>query len=379
MYSRTLKAPKAKSFFLFGPRGTGKTYWVRRNFPEAVYLDLLESRTYNDLLADPQRLERYVLEEAGGCVIVDEVQRVPALLDEVHRVIENRGTRFILTGSSARKLRRGAANLLAGRALTCSMHPLTAPELGKDYRLEHSLKWGQLPNACTDADPEAFLESYVKTYLREEILQEGLTRNLGGFSRFLEAASFAQGSVLNISNVARECAVHRKVVEGYFGILEDLLIGVRLPPFSKRAKRRLVAHRKFYFFDAGVYRTLRPKGPLDSPEEIEGTALETLVFQELRAARDNLGLRLDLYYWRSATGLETDFVLYGKDGFAAIEVKRTDRLRERDLGGLKAFLSDYPTAQAYFFYLGKRRMNFGPIQALPVEDALRGLSGLLKT
>ncbi|MBI4054684.1 MAG: ATP-binding protein [Elusimicrobia bacterium] len=378
MYSRTLKTPAEKSFFLFGPRGTGKTHWVRSTFPQAVYLDLLESRTYNDLLADPQRLERHVPETRGAHVVIDEIQRVPALLDEVHRLIENRRTRFILTGSSARKLRRGSANLLAGRALTCSMHPLTARELDKDYRLEHSLKWGQLPNAYTDSDPEAFLESYVKTYLREEVLQEGLTRNLSRFTRFLEAASFAQGSVLNLSNVARECAVHRKVVESYFGILEDLLIGVRLPPFAKRAKRRPVSHPKFYYFDVGVYRTLRPKGPLDTPEEIEGVALESLVFQELSALLDNLRLNLDLYYWRAATGIETDFVLYGKDGFIGLEVKRTDKVRDKDLRGLKAFISDYPSAKGYLLYLGSKPMNFGRIQALPAEEALRNLAGLIR-
>ncbi|MBI4248070.1 MAG: ATP-binding protein [Elusimicrobia bacterium] len=379
MYSRMLAPPPGKSFFLFGPRGTGKTWWVRATFPKAAYVDLLESRAYNDLLADPQRLEQYIPKERGALVIIDEVQRIPALLNEAHRLIERQGLRFILTGSSARKLRRGSANLLGGRALTRAMHPLTAAELGTDFRLKHSLEWGQLPNACTDRDPGSFLESYVKTYLREEVLQEGLTRNLGGFTRFLEAASFSQGSVLNIANVAQECAVHRKVVENYFSILEDLLIGVRVPAFTKRAKRRLVLHPKFYYFDVGIYRTLRPKGPLDSPQEIEGTALESLVFQELRALRDNAGLKLDLFYWRSATGLEVDFILYGEDGFTALEIKRTNKIRETDLKGLRAFLTDYPSAKAICLYLGERRMRYQNIQALPLEEALRDLPELLRS
>ena len=290
MYSRIIKAPKAKSFFLFGPRGTGKTTWVKTAFPKATYIDLLEAEIFNDLLANPQRLENFIPRNSGDWIIIDEVQRVPELLNEAHRLIEKHKYKFILTGSSARKLRRKGFNLLGGRALTYAMHPLTAIELGKAFDLEHSLAFGQLPSAYIESDPKKYLESYVTTYLEEEIQQEGLTRNLAAFSRFLEAASFSQGSVLNISNVANECGVERKVVEHYFAILEDLLIAYRIPIFSKRAKRRMAAHPKFYFFDAGVYRTLRPNGPLDMPEQIEGASLETLFLQELMAVNDALEL-----------------------------------------------------------------------------------------
>ena len=196
--------------------------------------------------------------------MVDEVQRVPDILNEVHRLIESRGLRFVLTGSSARKLRRRGVNLLAGRALTRRMHPLTARELGRDFDLGRALRFGCLPFACTASDPQEYLASYVSTYLREEVQQEGLARNLAAFSRFLEAASFSQGSVLNMAAVARDCSVRAKVVEDYFAILENLLIAVRLPVFTRRAKRRLVAHPKFYFFDAGVFRAIRPRGPLES-------------------------------------------------------------------------------------------------------------------
>ncbi|MFA6549048.1 MAG: AAA family ATPase, partial [Candidatus Margulisiibacteriota bacterium] len=248
MYSRLLKPPKDKSFFLFGPRGIGKTTWVKATFPLALYVDLLEAEIFNDLLADPQRIENLIPKGFSDWVIIDEVQRVPELLNEVHHLIESNKYKFVLTGSSARKIRKKGHNLLAGRALTCSMHPLTAYELANDFKLEHSLKFGQLPCVYTEADPKAYLESYVKTYLEEEIQQEGLTRNLGAFSRFLEAASFSQASPLSISAVARECAVERKVVESYFKILEDLLIGYRIPVFTKKAKRRLASHPKFYFF-----------------------------------------------------------------------------------------------------------------------------------
>lgn len=186
--------------------------------------------------------------------------------------------------------------MLAGRALTLHMYPLTIAELGDDFRLEHSIRYGQLPSVYKEAQPQKYLESYVKTYLEEEIRQEGLTRSLSAFARFLEAASFSQGSVLNISSVARECYVERKVVENYFSILEDLRISYRVPIFSKKAKRRLVVHPKFYFFDVGVYRTLRPMGPLDTPEEVDGVALETLFLQELVALNGGLDLGYHIYY-----------------------------------------------------------------------------------
>jgi predicted AAA+ superfamily ATPase len=377
MYSRLLSPPDAQSFFLFGPRGTGKTTWVRRSFPGAVYIDLLEAELFTRLTANPQRLESLIPDGHRDWIVIDEIQRIPDLLSEVHRLIETRKHKFALTGSSARKLRRGGVNLLGGRARTLSMHPLTAGELGGDFNLEHSLRFGHLPVAYAEPHPEKYLAGYARTYLEEEVRQEGLTRNLGAFTRFLEAASFSQGAVLNISEVARECAVERKVVESYFGILEDLLIGYRLPVFSKRAKRRLVAHPKFYFFDAGVFRALRPKGPLDSPEEIDGAACETMLFQELLAVNDGLDLGHKLYYWRSAAQQEVDFVLYGAKGLFAFEIKRTARISGIDLRGLRAFLKDYPTAKACFLYGGRRRMREGLIDLVPIETALRELPDIL--
>ena len=377
MYSRLLKPPDAQSFFLFGPRGTGKTTWVRRTFPGAVYIDLLEAELFTRLTANPQRLENLIPLDHRDWVVIDEIQRIPDLLSEVHRLIETRQHKFVLTGSSARKLRRGGVNLLGGRARTLAMHPLTSSELGGDFNLEQSLRAGHLPAAYSHPDPDKYLAGYVKTYLEEEVRQEGLTRNLGAFARFLEAAGFSQGAVLNVSEVARECGVERKVVESYFGILEDLLIGYRLPVFSKRAKRRLVAHPKFYFFDAGVFRALRPKGPLDRPEEIDGAACETLVFQELLAANDALDLGYKLFYWRSAAQQEVDFILYGARGILAFEVKRTARVSGVHLRGLRAFLKDYPTAKSYFLYGGRRRSREGPIDCLPMEAALRELPGIL--
>jgi uncharacterized protein len=377
MYSRTIKSPKDKSFFLFGPRGTGKSTWVQSTFSDSLYLDLLESELYTLLLASPQRLETLIPPGYDGWVVIDEIQRVPELLNEVHRLIEKRGLLFVLTGSSARKLRRKGVNLLAGRALTRRMHPLTVAELRDDFTLDHSLHWGQMPMTFSDSDPAAYLSSYVHTYLREEVQQEGLTRNLQAFARFLEAASFSQAASLNISEVARECHVNRKLAEEYFNILEDLLLSVRLPAFRKRARRRIVAHPKFFLFDTGVYRTIRPKGILDRPEEIDGAALETLVFQELRAVNDNFELGYDLYYWRTASQLEVDFILYGQHGLIAIEVKRSSTLRKRDFRGLRAFCRDYPMAKAVMIYGGRRQRFEDDVAVVPIHEALISLTDLL--
>lgn len=377
MYTRIMNIPQQKSFFLFGPRGTGKSTWVQHIFKHSVYLDLLEGDLYKLLLASPQRLETLIPPGYTDWIVIDEIQRVPELLNEVHRLIENQALLFVMTGSSARKLRRKGTNLLAGRALTRRMHPLTAMELGPDFSVTHALKWGQMPLTFSDPDPNAYLSSYVQTYLREEVQQEGLTRSLQAFVRFLEAASFSQAAPLNISEVARECGVNRKLAEEYFNILEDLLLAVRLPAFRKRTQRRLVAHPKFYFFDAGVYRTIRPKGILDTPEEIDGAALETLVFQELRAMNDLYDLGYTLYYWRTASQIEVDFVLYGERGLIAIEVKRTATLRKCDLTGLRAFCRDYPMTRALLIYGGRHRRYEGSIEAVPIQEALPGLYDLL--
>jgi predicted AAA+ superfamily ATPase len=249
--------------------------------------------------------------------------------------------------------------------------------LGNDFQLDHSLRYGQLPTVYTEADPKKYLEAYVRTYLEEEIRQEGLTRNLSAFARFLEAASFSQGSVLSISSVARECHVERKVVESYFSILEDLMIGYRIPIFSKKAKRRLIVHPKFYFFDVGVYRTLRPMGPLDAPEEVDGIALETLFLEELIALNGALNLGYKIFYWRTSNGKEVDFVLYGPKGLLSFEIKRTSRITSAMLGGLKSFLADYPMAKAYFVYGGNRRMYEDKIELVPALEILKNLETLL--
>jgi predicted AAA+ superfamily ATPase len=377
MFARLLNIKNDKSFFLFGPRGTGKTTWVKASFPKAVYIDLLEAELFNRLTANPQRLEQLIPNTNRDWIVIDDVQRVPEILNEVHRLIETKNIKFILTGSSARKLRKKGPNLLGGRALTYSFHPLTAVELKGEFNLNHSLKFGMMPCVYTEKDAKAYLASYVKTYLEEEVRQEGITRNLSAFTRFLESASFSQGQVLNISSVARECHVDRKAVENYFSVLEDLLIAYRVPVFTKKAKRRMITHPKFYFFDAGVYRSIRPMGPLDDPENAEGLSFETLFFQELLAINDIFNLGYKIFYWRTSNDVEVDFILYGERGLLAFEVKRNGRIKSEMFSGLKAFAKDYPMAKTYLIYSGMERFHEDKIEIIPIRDMLVDLPAFL--
>ncbi|WP_423063319.1 ATP-binding protein [Candidiatus Paracoxiella cheracis] len=379
MYPRLLKiSPDSpKSFFLFSPRGTGKTSWVRSNFSNSLYLDLLDSEIYTTLQNNPKHLEELIPPQFKGWVILDEVQKLPSLLNEIHRLIEGYRFKFILTGSSARSLRRRGVNLLAGRALHYSMYPLTAIELGEDFDLNRAIHYGQLPSIPSEPDPALYLKTYVKTYLREEVLQEGLTRNLGIFSRFLETASFSQGSLLNTSAIAREIGKDPKTVRNFFDLLEDLLLGHRLTIFTKRAKRKLVTHPKFYFFDVGVYRSLRPVGPLDVPEEINGIAMESFFLQELKAINDYFQLDYNLYFWRTQEGIEVDFIAYGEKGLIAFEVKSKDYIDKKDLKNLKLFEKEYPNAKLYLIYSGKLKKYVDNIEIIPISEAVKSLPRLL--
>ena len=462
MLNRLLKVDKSrlKSFFLFGPRGTGKTSWVKKHFPEALYIDLLKHQDFFSLQANPSRLENLVRAHSSPWVIIDEVQKIPALLDEVHRLIEQGNHYFILTGSSSRQLKRGGANLLAGRALTYHMHPLTAIEIGKSFNLDSAIKIGLLPLSYLAANREVemdetvntskttiplsqltykgdfladqgyhisstapirqpvyypvtsgagltlqaaqaaiknqtyvaiphadrdqdnakhYLESYVATYLQEEVIQEGLVRQISAFSRFMEVASFSQGNQLNLANIAREVHVTRRIIEGYFDILEDLLMAVKIPCFTKRAQRELVQHPKFYYFDTGVYRQLRPKGPLDTPEEIGGAAFETLFLQNLRAIIDYERLDLSIYYWRTTTGVEVDFIVYGENKLFAFELKSKNYIERKDFSGLKKFQEDYPIALCFLIYTGNDCEKHGDMLTLPIQQALMELPKILSS
>ncbi len=373
---RFFKAPDGDSYFIFGPRGTGKSTWLRENVPDAYLIDLLDDKVHRELLAYPERLKQIVKANPQTTrYIIDEVQKAPALLDSVHSLIESHKThQFILTGSSARKLRRGGVNLLAGRALLTHFHPFMAAELGSDFCLDKALKHGLIPLVTTAAAPEKTLATYISLYLKEEVKEEGLVRDIGAFTRFLEVISFSHGSVLNLSNIAREAQASRKAVENYVSIIEDLLLGYKLPVFTKRAKREMTVQPKFYLFDAGVFYHLRPKGPLDSPDEIHGMALEGLVLQHLKAWCDYSGDQVSCYFWRTQGGSEVDFIVYGENHFHALEVKNAKQIQPSSLRPLKTFLKDYPQATAMLLYRGTEKLEIDGILCWPVEDFLLQLT-----
>jgi len=375
---RTIAGAKG-SFFLFGPRGTGKSVWLKERFPNALTLSLLNVAKRRELRANPQLL-RAMVEGSGSVtdIVIDEIQRLPELLDVVHALMdEKRGYRFILTGSSARKLKRNAsADLLGGRAVLRYCHPFLASEMGDEFSLDRALQVGMIPLVLNSPPetPEAILSTYLDLYLQEEVTSEGVIRNLDAFARFLEAASFSHGQLLSASAVARDAGVKRSTVDGYFKILEDMLITRNLPVFTKRAKRNLVGHDKYYFFDAGVFRALRPKGSLDRPSEIDGACLEGLIFQHLAAWNDYSGGENQLAFWRTKAGVEVDFVVYGPNAFHAIEVKNAANVTRHDAAGLEAFHSDYPEATCTLLYRGTDRLKLTEhCLAIPVEQFLRAI------
>ncbi len=371
--NRFFRKPK-QSFFLFGPRGTGKSTWLKRHFSDAVVIDLLAPEVFRGYAAHPERLREIVTGAEGKVIIIDEVQKIPELLDVVHELIERgSGFQFILTGSSARKLKRTGVDLLAGRAIVKTMHPFMAAELDSSFSLTESLQSGLVPLVVASLDPAETLASYVALYLREEVQMEGIVRNIGAFSRFLEAVSFSHGSILNVSEVARECQVKRKTVDNYLAVLDDLLLSFRVPVFFRRAKRHLISHPKFYYFDCGIFRSLRPIGPLDSSYEIDGGALEGLIGQHLRAWIAYSSNVCTLSYWRTKSGVEVDFVLYGENTFWVIEVKNSAKINSKMLKGLTAFREDYPEARALLLYRGEERLLINDVLCLPCESFLRGL------
>ena len=371
---RCLHIPQG-SFFLFGPRGTGKSMWLRHSFPKAIYLDFLSPEVFRAYTSAPERLEALIEgNPKQKVIIIDEVQKIPEVLDVVHKMIEkDKSLRFVLTGSSPRKLKRAGVDLLGGRAVVKTLHPFMAVELGKDFRMEAALEKGLLPLVLGARDAGDALNAYIGLYLREEVKTEGYVRSIGGFTRFLEAISFSHGSILSITEISRECAVERKTVEGYISVLEDLLLAFRLPVFTKRAKRHVIQHPKFYYFDAGVFHTLRPKGPLDSPQDVSGATLEGLVAQHLRAYQAYAAAKTELYYWRTKSGVEVDFIVYGKDDFCAIEVKSSKKVHPRDLSGLLSFKEDYPQATVVMLYRGKERLRIKDVLCLPCEEFLATL------
>jgi predicted AAA+ superfamily ATPase len=360
------------SVFLFGPRQTGKSTLLRTLFPRGKFYDLLEADTFRELSAAPE-LIRQRLRTEDTLVIIDEIQKLPSLLDEVHLLIErNKSLRFILTGSSARKLKRGGANLLAGRALTCRLHPLVAPEVGYEH-LHERLNHGSLPAILTSPIPQELLRAYVGAYLQEEVLAEGLVRNIGSFSRFLSTAGLTNGEQVNFTAVGSDTGIPPRTVREHYQILEDTLVGYLLPTFQQTRKRKPVSTPKFYFFDVGVANVLAKRGSIEPGAELFGRALEHFVFLELRAYLDYRRLDHPLTYWRSRSQFEVDFVMGDE---VAVEVKGKSLVSSRELKGLQA-LSEDTTLRRKILVCSERepRRLEGGIDVLPIETFLRQLWG----
>ncbi len=368
---RFFNAPR-QSYFLFGPRGTGKSTWLKETYPQALWIDLLNYDVYRSLAAAPERLREMAAALPDFSVIViDEVQKVPEILSEVHGLIEaKRGLQFVLTGSSARKLKKAGVDLLAGRALLKYMSPFFAAELGSLFNLAKALEIGMVPLIIQSDNPQEVLQTYAGIYLKEEVQEEGLVRQIGSFARFLEVISFSHAAQTNLANISRECEVPRKTVENYLQILQDLLLAFLLPIFTHRAQRALSEHPKFYIFDAGVFLSLRPQNFGGPGTERQGAALEGLVAQHIRGWVQAQIPKHQLCFWRTSGGLEVDFIVYGPEGFWAIEVKNGTKIHPKDLRGLQEFKKDYPECTPLFLYRGTHRLVRNGILCLPCEEFL---------
>ena len=369
--------PESSSCFLWGPRQTGKSTLLRERFPQSRRYDLLQSDEYRRLLHQPALFREECLDlarkvtEAQLPVIVDEIQKVPDLLDEVHWLIENTHLQFILCGSSARKLRRGHGNLLGGRALRYELFPLVFAEI-PDFSLDAALNDGLMPPHYGSRLARQRLESYVGDYLKEEIVAEALTRNVPSFSRFLEMAALGNGEMLQFSTIARECGVSMPTVKSYYQILEDTLIGRFLPAYRKRPKRRVIATPRFYFFDVGVVAFLTKRGRVLQGSELFGRAFEHLIFMELSAHCRYSGLGYPLAYWRTASQLEVDFIL--GDHEVAVEVKGTANAQPHHFRGLAAFGEEYQTQRRILVSCDPRpRLTEQGIEILPWRVFLEDL------
>lgn len=343
MFERNLNlpAPGEETFFLWGPRQTGKTTLLRRTYPDALWLDLLKADEYRRYLERPEMLRQEIAAvDRMPFVVIDEVQKVPQILDEVHWLIENRGVQFALCGSSARKVRRGGGNLLGGRAVRYELAGLNSAELGADFDLTRALNRGTLPHIYLAHRPRRLLDAYAASYLREEVAAEGLARNLPAFSQFLNAAALSDGDPVNYTNIARECAVSSTTVKGYFSILEDTLLGRWLPAYRKRPKRRVAAAPKFYFADVGLVNYLARRGELSPGSELFGKAFENWCFHELVTFNAYAERFAELSHWRLASGLEVDFLV--DEAGLAIEAKASERITNRQLKGLRQLVQDQP-------------------------------------
>lgn len=375
MFTRLL-TPQNHSFFLFGPRGTGKSTWLKQHFSRALFYDLLNT-------SETLRLSQYpslLYKEVSGYpniewIVIDEVQKVPGLLDEVHRLIEEKKVRFVLSGSSARKLKKGSSNLLAGRAIQKHLFPLVSAEVLFQFDLNSVLQFGMLPMSFTSTNKEDYLRSYVETYLKEEIKEEALTRNIGSFARFLEVAARQNGQITNVAGTSRDAEVARQTVQGYFEILKDTLIGDWLYAWKLKSSTKQISHPKFYLFDSGVARALSNRLPYPPTQEELGPLLETFILHELKAFLAYQNLYYPLYFWSRQGNIEVDFFFESKNGYVAIECKASKKWDKKFNKGLFRIQDELgkQKVKALGVYTGEKRMVWNNIHILPVHDFLKEL------
>lgn len=370
MITRKLHLPEAgtETFFLWGPRQTGKSTLLHTVYPDAVWIDLLQAEEFRRYLGNPELL-RQELPSKGKqpFVVIDEIQKLPQLLDEVHWLHENRKVRFALCGSSARKVRRGHANLLGGRAVRYEMFGFVSAELYPDFELERLLNNGYLPRIYLAKQAKRLLNAYVADYLKEEIAAEGLVRNLPVFSEFLNLAALSDTEPVNYTTIARDCGVSSQTVKEYFHILEDTLIGRWLPSYRKRPKRRVTAAPKFYFSDVGVVNFLAKRGTIQQGSELFGKAFENWCFHELSAFNIYRERFAELFYWRLVGGTEVDFIV--NDMELAIEAKAAGKINEKHLKGLRTLKNDHPNIKRRIVVCceNKPRTTEDGIEILPAE------------
>lgn len=375
MFPRLLTKP-TQSILLFGPRGTGKTSWIKQNFPNEIIYDLLDpaealrlAKSPSDLYAELKSLQ------PEQWVIIDEIQKVPQLMDVVHKLIEKNKLRFILSGSSARKLKKTGANLLAGRALLKNFFPLVSKEVNYNIKFPDVFTLGMLPLSVTGQDPQSYLRTYAQVYLNEEIKAEALTRNIGNFARFLEIAARQNSQITNVSNIARDAEVSRQTVQGYFEVLIDTLMGSWLPAWKLKRATKQVCHPKFYFFDPGVCRALTGRLPYDPTQEELGPLIETFIIAELRAFMEYSKLYFPLYFWRTPDDVEVDILYETNQGFVAIEIKATKKWKPQFNKGLVRMSNELKKSNVKCLgvFLGERQMTFDNITVYPVLDFLKRL------
>ncbi|MCX5778183.1 MAG: ATP-binding protein [Elusimicrobia bacterium] len=372
-----IKLPRGQSAFLWGPRKTGKTTFLHYAFPDSLRFDFLDTDLFLSVAKRPAVLREMILASSSTSlskpIILDEVQKVPLVLDEVHRLIEDHKLSFILCGSSARKLKRGHANLLGGRAWRYELHPLTSTELG-DIDLLRALNQGLVPAHYlqTAEQSKRARNAYVQDYLKEEVIAEGLVRNIPSFARFFDALAFTHGEMVNYANVARDSGVDAKTAKEYFHILTDTLVGTLLEPFTRHRCRQIILKTpKFYFFDNGIANTIMGKTISSVRDPSFGRAFEHFILMELRAYRSYCGKEFSINYWRTKTGLEVDFIL--DNGNVAIEVKSGREVRGTDIQGLKAFVDEHSPKKAFVVTTERTARSLNPIKIVPWQSFLRDL------